>query len=135
MSSALTIRRWKEGRPQEPTDDVVAMETPLEIRVEGRPIAVVMRTPGHDRELAAGFLLTEGAIKSAKDVFDVTPCLTPDASGDRNAVDVALSHPDTFDFEKLTRHVFTSSSCGICSKASIESVLKRRKPLHDDVRA
>jgi FdhD protein len=106
----------------------------MELRVEGRPLAVLMRTPGHDRELATGFLLTEGVIKSAKDIFDVTTCVEPGAAGDGNAVDVALTHPDSFDFEKLTRHVFTSSSCGICSKASIEAVLKRRKPLHDDVR-
>jgi FdhD protein len=106
----------------------------LEIRVEGRPLAVVMRTPGHDRELAAGFLLTEGVIKSAKDLFDITACIAPGATGPGNAVDVALTHPGSFDFEKLTRHVFTSSSCGICSKASIDAVLKRRKPLRDEVR-
>src|ERR1700743_331139 len=82
MSSSIAIRRWKDGRPQKPTDDVVAMEAPLEIRVEGRPLAVVMRTPGHDRELAAGFLLTEGVIKSAKDLFDITSCIEP---GDRES--------------------------------------------------
>ena len=134
MIAKLAIRRWKGGRPHESTNDVVAVEAPMELRVEGHPIAVLMRTPGHDRELAAGFLLTEGVIKSAKDVFDITSCIEPGAAGDGNAVDVALAHPDSFDFEKLTRHVFTSSSCGICSKASIDAVLKRRKPLHDDMR-
>jgi FdhD protein len=130
----IRLERYEEGRTVGEVEDVLAAEEPLEIRVEGRPIAVVMRTPGHDRELAAGFLLTEGVIKTAKDLFDITSCIEPGAAGDGNAVDVALSHPESFDFEKLTRHVFTSSSCGICSKASIDAVLKRRKPLHDDMR-
>jgi FdhD protein len=131
---AVRLERYSAGRPVGQVNDVLAAEEPLEIRVEGRPLAVVMRTPGHDRELAAGFLLTEGVIKSAKDIFDVTTCVTPGESGDGNAVDVGLVHPDSFDLEKLTRHVFTSSSCGICSKASIEAVIKRRKPLHDELR-
>jgi len=130
----IRLTRYEDGRPIGERDDVLAAEEPLEIRVEGRPLAVVMRTPGHDRELAAGFLLTEGVIKSMKDVFDITSCVAPGATGEGNAVDVALTHPDSFDFEKLTRHVFTSSSCGICSKASIDAVMKRRKPLHDDLR-
>jgi FdhD protein len=135
-SEARPVRldRYEQGHAVGAVDDVLAAEEPLEIRVEGRPLAVVMRTPGHDLELAAGFLLTEGVVKSAKDIFDITTCLAPSDAGERNAVDVALTHPDSFDFEKLTRHVFTSSSCGICSKASIEAVLKRRKPLHDGVR-
>jgi len=130
----IRLTRYEDGRPIGERDDVLAAEEPLEIRVEGRPLAVVMRTPGHDRELAAGFLLTEGVIKSMKDVFDITSCVAPGATGEGNAVDVALTHPDSFDFEKLTRHVFTSSSCGICSNASIDAVMKRRKPLHDDLR-
>lgn len=130
----IRLTRYEDGKSIGEKDDVLAAEEPLEIRVEGRPLAVVMRTPGHDRELAAGFLLTEGVIKSMKDVFDITSCVETGAAGHGNAVDVALTHPDTFDFEKLTRHVFTSSSCGICSKASIDAVLKRRKPLHDTVR-
>jgi FdhD protein len=134
MTRDITIQRWNNSGPGGTEPDVVAAEEPLEIRVEGRPLAVVMRTPGHDRELAAGFLLTEGVIKSARDLFDITTCVTPSAAGKGNAVDVALTHPGSFDFEKLTRHVFTSSSCGICSKASIDAVLKRRKPLDDDVR-
>jgi FdhD protein len=134
MTAAVVIHAWKNGRSAGMRADEVAAEEPLEIRVEGRPLAVVMRTPGHDRELAAGFLLTEGVVKTAKDIFDVTTCVTASAGGEGNAVDVALTHPDSFDFEKMTRHVFTSSSCGICSKASIDAVLKRRKPLHDEVR-
>ena len=136
MSQTTTIRlqHLSSGHEPEERDDWLAAEEPLEIRVEGRPLAVVMRTPGHDRELAAGFLLTEGVIKSAKDLFDITSCVSPGAAGKGNAVDVALAHPGSFDFEKLTRHVFTSSSCGICSKASIETVLKARRPLKDPVR-
>jgi FdhD protein len=134
MTNDVTIQCWHNCRPIGAVEDVVATEEPLEIRVEGRSIAVVMRTPGHDRELAAGFLLTEGVIKSAKDLFDITMCVEPGAAGEGNAVDIALTHPGSFDFERLTRHVFTSSSCGICSKASIEAVLKRRKPLHDEMR-
>lgn len=111
-------------------EDVVAVEEPLEIRVEGQTVAIVMRTPGDDRELAAGFLLTEGVIKSARDLFDLTTCVAPNA----NVVDAALAKPESFDAAKLSRHVFTSSSCGVCGKTSIGSVLKRRKPLRDDAR-
>ncbi len=132
MTADVTIQRWKNGRLTAPAEDQLAIEEPLEVRVEGRSIAVVMRTPGHDRELAAGFLLTEGVIKSARDLFDITTCVSSSSLG--NAVDAALVRPDATDLDKLTRHVFTSSSCGVCSKATIESVIKRRKPLDDDVR-
>ncbi len=124
------LLRFANGRATGEADDVLAAEEPLEIRVEGRSIAVVMRTPGHDLELAAGFLLTEGVIKSAKDLFDITTCV----AGRGNAVDVALARPGAVDLEKLTRHVFTSSSCGICSQTSIDAVLRVRKPLADRVR-
>ena len=109
--------------------DEVATEDPLEIRVEGRTIAVVMRTPGQDRELAAGFLFAEGLLKSAKDVFDITTCVASLNGQKGNAVDVGLTNPSSFDPAKLSRHVVTSSSCGVCSKASIDAVLRRRKPL------
>ena len=101
--------------------DVLAVEEPLEIRVEGRSIAVTMRTPGHDRELVAGFLLSEGVIQSARDVFEISTC--PSAT-DGNVVDVILTEPERVDFAKLTRHVFTSSSCGMCGKASLEAALQ-----------
>lgn len=136
MSETAPTRllRFANGRAVGERDDVLAVEEPLEIRVEGRSIAVVMRTPGHDRELAAGFLLTEGVVKSAKDFFDITNCVDAGAAGKGNAVDVALARPGAVDLEKLTRHVFTSSSCGICSKASIDAVLRVRKRLVDRVR-
>jgi len=95
-------------------------------------MAIVMRTPGEDRELVAGFLLTEGVIRSARDLFDITTCVAGGSSG--NAVDAALTHPDAFDHAKLARHIITSSSCGICGRVSIEAVLKRRKPLTDETR-
>lgn len=127
-SCAIHLTRYEAGVAR-PFEDELAAEEPLEIRVEGQSIAVVMRTPGHDRELAAGFLLAEGIIKSAKDVFDITTCVATGAVGKGNAVDVGLAMPGAFDPAKFSRHVITSASCGVCSKTSIEAVLKRRKPL------
>jgi FdhD protein len=106
-------------------DDVLAVEEPLEIRVEGKPVAVTMRTPGHDRELAAGFLLSEGVINSSADLFDIVQCPS-DSPG--NALDVLLKDPSSVDLEGLTRHVFTSSSCGVCGKASIDKVMRDFPP-------
>lgn len=127
----IAIQRLLPAKGVVAADDFVAIEEPLEIRVEGQSMAVVMRTPGEDRELAAGFLLTEGIIRSAKDLFDITTCVVTQKSAEGNAVDAALVNPNGFDVTKLSRHVFTSSSCGVCGKVSIETVMKRRKPLHD----
>ena len=106
-------------------DDVLAVEEPLEIRVGGRSVAVVMRTPGHDRELAAGFLVTEGIVRRRDDVLDIVRCtdaaVTVEA-GRGNVLDVLLAPGAVVDWTRLTRNVFTSSSCGICSKASIDAV-------------
>jgi FdhD protein len=118
-----------EGAEARETEDDLAVEEPLEIRVEGKNVAVVMRTPGHDRELAAGFLYSEGILKTARDVFDITTCVAVEGETKGNVVDVGLVNPGAFDLEKLSRHVFTSSSCGICSQSSIEAVLKQRAPL------
>lgn len=106
--------------------DVLAVEEPLEIRVEGRTLAVTMRTPGHDRELAAGFLLSEGLIQSAADIFEISTC--PSAS-EGNVVEVVLKDPGKIDFAQLTRHVFTNSSCGVCGKTSIAAALRPLPPL------
>jgi len=111
--------------------DEVAVEAPLEIRVEGRPVAVAMRTPGRDRELAAGFLLSEGVLGARDDVFEISVCPSnqPGGDGAAAAVDVLLTRPGAVDFERLTRHVFTSSSCGLCGKAVVEEVLRQHPPL------
>ena len=141
--------------------DYLAAEEPLEIRVEGNSVAIVMRTPGEDRELAAGFLVTEGLVHAAADIVDITHqhhCfitkrdggtprvdadktahkrdasrMRPDPSrSDGNVINVRLKNPEAMDLKKLTRHVFTSSSCGICSKASIEAVRQQFPPIEDD---
>jgi FdhD protein len=142
MSRDPSLRRFPvqhvAGRAIAERDDAVAVEEPLEIRVGGKSIAVVMRTPGHDRELAAGFLVTEGIVRRRDDVLDMVYCATPteatgagtsrapaSAASRENVLDVLLAPTAAVDLARLTRHVFTSSSCGICSKATIEAVLAR----------
>ncbi len=128
------LMRYEDAAKAGERDDLLAREEPLEIRIEGRSIAVTMRTPGCDRELAAGFLLAEGIVKSAKDIFDITTCVASGTKSAGNAVDVGLAHPGSFDPAKLSRHVLTTSSCGLCGKTTIDSVMKRRRPLRDNVR-
>jgi FdhD protein len=91
-------------------DDLVAVEEPLEIRIGGEPVAVTMRTPGHDDELALGFCLTEG-------LEPVTARMPDDLAANTIDVDAAA-----FDPERLRRHFYTSSSCGVCGKGAIEAV-------------
>src|SRR5215472_8116120 len=112
--------RRRAGEPPKATRDKLAAEEPLEIRVRGRSIAVTMRTPGQDPELAAGFLISEGIIRRSDDIVEIAPCLASDAPG--NTLNVFLAPDVEVDFDQLTRHVFASSSCGICGKASIETV-------------
>ena len=131
---ATRLLRFHQSQSLGEVDDLLAVEEPLEIRVEGRSIAVVMRTPGHDRELAAGFLLSEGVIKSSRDIFDLSTCVPQTKEGPTQAVDVALTHPRSFHPEKLSRHIFTSSSCGICSQTSIKAAIKMHPPLTDRTR-
>jgi FdhD protein len=119
-------------------EDVVAVEEPLEIRVGGRSLAVAMRTPGHDRELAAGFLVSEGLIHRRDDVLDMIYCGDRDAEAGSagagngeatNVLDVLLAPHVTVDWSRLSRNVFASSSCGLCSKASIEAVRAQFPPI------
>ncbi len=100
-------------------DDEFATEEPLEIRVDNQPVSVTMRTPGHDEELAAGFLVTEGLIKKRSDILKIEP---HPRNRDKNVVNVFLSPDVSVDFKQLTRHVFASSSCGLCGKATIAAV-------------
>jgi len=132
------IRRINNGM-ESPDTDLLAAEEPLEIRIEGHSVAVVMRTPGDDHELAAGFLVTEGLLKNADDVVDIRHephCLSSATAdlrpGQGNIINVRLRNPESLDLKKLTRHVFTSSSCGICSKSSIEAVRQQFPAIEDN---
>src|SRR5947208_8701875 len=91
--------------------DSLAREEPLEIRVRGKSIAVTMRTPGHDRELAAGFLLSESIIRQRDEIVEIALCLESDSP--ENTLNVFLAPSVGIDFARLTRHVFASSSCGL----------------------
>lgn len=104
-------------------DDILAIEEPLEIRIAyqqdgqyiNKNLSITMRTPGNDEELAVGFLFTEGIITSANDVKSVLAI--PD-----NTVLVTLNDDVSLDLSKLERHFYTTSSCGVCGKSSIDSV-------------
>ena len=104
--------------------DTVAAEEPLEIRLDGTPLAVTMRTPGHDFDLVHGFLATEGVIAGPADIAALRYCDSVDAEGRNtyNVVDVDLApgveKPDT----GLERNFYTTSSCGVCGKASIDAI-------------
>ncbi len=118
----VRIVRHERGRDPRSALDAVSAEEPLEIRVDSRAIAVVMRTPGHDEELALGFLVSEGLIASPNQVRSVRPNLR-NRSG--NSVDVLLAPEVNLDFSRLTRHVFASSSCGLCGATSIAAVRRQ----------
>ena len=107
--------------------DSVVREEPLEIRVRGTSVAVTMRTPGDDNELAAGFLLAEGIIKQSSEIVGISPCLESEVP--ENTLNVFLASSVEIDFARLTRHVFAASSCGLCGKASIESVHQHFPPV------
>jgi FdhD protein len=115
------ILRWTSGTSPTSESDVIAVEEPLEIQVETRPISVTMRTPGHDEELAAGFLVSEGLISNRSQIAKIAPYPRNEAG---NAINFFLQPHVQVDFEKLTRHVFASSSCGLCGAATIEAVQK-----------
>ena len=115
-----------------PVEDVAAIEEPLEIRLHGAPFAVIMRTPGDDRALAAGFLLSEGVIRSGADVGAVEHCRHPDHPELHNVVDVfvlgeaAKALPQRLDER---RRVTTTSSCGLCGRVTIDSLKMRASPV------
>lgn len=104
--------------------DELAVEEPLEIRIDTRPLVVTMRTPGHDEELAAGFLVTEGLIQSRHQLRDLRRNAR-NRSG--NSLDAFLAPGVSVNFDQLTRRVFSASSCGLCGKETLRSVQRRFK--------
>ncbi|NDB74764.1 MAG: sulfurtransferase FdhD, partial [Verrucomicrobia bacterium] len=128
------ILRWRRGEEPRREQDALAREEPLEIRVRGQSVAVTMRTPGRDAELAAGFLLTEGLVTCRGDIVEIAHCQQGEAAQLGNTLNVFLAPSVVVDFEQLTRHVFASSSCGLCGKATIESVHQQFPPVTSSVR-
>ena len=109
-----------EQATADPRADLLAVEEPLEIRVGGQPLAVTMRTPGHDIDLAAGFLATEGVIGSTADLSQIKMC-------DGNVADVTLAPGVTLPLERLQRNFITTSACGVCGKDSIDAIRVRAR--------
>ena len=113
------VLSWQRGATACRRTDQVAAEEPLEIRVDTRPIVVTMRTPGDDAELAAGFLVSEGLIHKREEILKISRGSRNEAG---NVTHVFLAPTVAIDFAQLTRHVYASSSCGLCGKASIDAV-------------
>ncbi len=120
------------GDDARPRSDVLVAEEPLEIRLSTHgvehPISVTMRTPGNDFELAVGFLYTEGVIGGRDDVDQVRYCVGGPVEQQFNIVTVALRPGVTFDLESVKRNFYTTSSCGICGKASLEAIAVKGAP-------
>ena len=115
--------------------DVLATEEPMEIRLLAgatrQTVAVTMRTPGADFELAAGFLYGEGIVTSPDDILKISYCVDPeiDAEQQYNIVNVELRDRREFDLRPLERHFYTTSACGVCGKASLEQLELRGCPV------
>ncbi len=129
-SLAIEINKVRAG-VTEALGDRVAVEEPLEIRLgyttpEGRAtrsISITMRTPGNDRELAAGFLYTEAIIKRSADIASIETCGPPAPdSGNHNVIRVDLAADVAVDLGRLQRHFYTTSSCGVCGKTSLDAL-------------
>ncbi|HZP05018.1 MAG TPA: formate dehydrogenase accessory sulfurtransferase FdhD [Terracidiphilus sp.] len=119
------VIEWEDGHSKR-VEDYLAAEEPLEIRVDGRPLTVTMRTPGDDRELAVGFLWTEGLIEALEQI--VTLGQDESETGAKsNRIEVELQE-GAFEPVEMQRNFFAASSCGICGKASIEAI--RNRGLH-----
>lgn len=134
--SVVTVSTMRVGGAKSsPHTDRVAAEEPLEIQLDGASLAVIMRTPGHDEELALGLLWSERVIGSLGDVVSIAPASTaptPDAAD--NILHVRLRAGVKVDWKRLQRNLYASASCGICGKATIEAALGSAPPLEDQTR-
>jgi FdhD protein len=129
----VQVTHWEEGEQQQ-REDYLTVEEPFEVRIDGRSLAVIMRTPGNDFELAMGFLLTEGVIAEAGEVLAIEDAIDADGLPLANVVNVSLrergqsealvSRPTAFE-----RHFAVSASCGLCGKNSIDDLMLSQPPL------
>ena len=122
--------KWHGGATSE-RDEKLAVEEPLEIRLAGRRFTLTMRTPGHDEELAAGFLFAEGFINNAKELGEIRRVRGRKGAPEPNAIDVILNVPADGLRARLKRNFVMSSSCGVCGKTSIDSIRRRVAPASD----
>jgi len=132
----LTVPVQKvDGDSSTPVQDLLAVEEPLEIRLGSKSISITMRTPGHDFELAAGFLFTEGILHHTSEIREIRwSNLARENGGGNprqlgNSVTVELNPGVEVDLDRLERHFYTSSSCGVCGKASIEAIQMQGCPV------
>ncbi|MCZ6676394.1 MAG: formate dehydrogenase accessory sulfurtransferase FdhD [Candidatus Poribacteria bacterium] len=131
QKSTLTkqITRWRHFRPS-PDEDVLTIEEPLEIRVGGQSLIVVMRTPGHDFDLATGFLYTEGLIASADEIGAIAYCEDVDPENRQNVINVHLTNGQRLEKQEgWQRNFHANASCGLCGKMTIESVKQEAPPI------
>src|SRR6266481_2092136 len=125
--------KWHGGATSERTEKL-AVEEPLEIRLAGRRFTLTMRTPGHDEELAAGFLFAEGFINDATEVGEIRRVRGRKGAPEPNAIDIILNVPADGLRTRLKRNFVMSSSCGVCGKTSIDSIRRRVTPPADSAR-
>lgn len=124
------IQRWRDGI-EKSTEDQLAVEEPLEIRINNQQVSVTMRTPGHDEELVAGFLFSEGIIGSKKAItrIDFHP-----RNQYGNVVNVLLTEDQSVNWDRLKRSFTATSSCGLCGRESIDAVQKKIPAIRSTVR-
>ncbi len=132
----LNVTRWQNNEQQQ-RDDQLTVEEPFELRINHRSLAVIMRTPGHDRELAMGFLFTEGVIAHPDDVLTLEEDLDDDELPLTNVLNVTLrskKQQDALQTQPVAfeRHFAVSASCGLCGKNSIADLMTTTPPLELD---
>jgi FdhD protein len=122
--------RW-DGETRHEGRDRLAVEEPLEIRLDGNPVAVTMRTPGDDFSLAAGFLFTEGILSRSDQVGSIIHCTEDSEDGRQNVVNVMTAPAAAPPTQGWQRSFYLSSSCGICGRSSLDAVRQAAPPLED----
>lgn len=127
------VTRWRNSQPL-PDDDCLVVEEPLEIRVGGQSLVVVMRTPGHDFDLAAGFLYTEGLITSSDDIGAIAYCEDVEQANLQNVINVHLTNGQVLEKQEgWQRNFHANASCGLCGKMTIESVKQDVPPITSEI--
>src|SRR5437870_3213766 len=126
MTARERVRRFV-GPVGESAYDDLAVEEPLQIRLAGEDVAVTMRTPGHDTELAVGFLYTEGIIQGKEQVESVSYCVGDSGDIEPNIINVSPADRHLLEPRAWGRNFYSTSSCGLCGKTSIEQITSRIK--------